>query len=43
MVAKARAGELHLKRTVWALRRAIEPERYASRGRESDRGDGRGA
>jgi replication initiation protein RepC len=27
MVAKAMAGELHLERTVWALRRAIEPER----------------
>jgi replication initiation protein RepC len=25
MVAKARAGELHLERTVWALRRASEP------------------
>jgi replication initiation protein RepC len=32
MVAKARAGELHLERTVWALRRAIEPGRHASRG-----------
>jgi replication initiation protein RepC len=27
MVAKARADELHLERTVWALRRAAEPER----------------
>jgi replication initiation protein RepC len=27
MVAKAKAGELHLERTVWALRRAAEPER----------------
>ena len=26
MVAKARAGELHLERTVWALRRADQPE-----------------
>jgi replication initiation protein RepC len=26
MVAKAKAGELHLERTVWALRRASEPE-----------------
>jgi replication initiation protein RepC len=26
MVAKAKAGELHLERTVWALRRAAEPE-----------------
>jgi replication initiation protein RepC len=25
MVAKARAGELHLERTVWALRRAADP------------------
>jgi replication initiation protein RepC len=25
MVAKARAGELHLERTVWALRRASQP------------------
>jgi replication initiation protein RepC len=43
MVAKARAGELHLERTVWALRRAIEPERHAGRGGGSDRRDGRGA
>jgi replication initiation protein RepC len=27
MVAKAKAGELRLERTVWALRRAAEPER----------------
>jgi replication initiation protein RepC len=34
MVAKARAGELHLERTVWALRRASEPDqRRAGRGR----------
>jgi replication initiation protein RepC len=26
MVAKAKAGELHLERTIWALRRASEPE-----------------
>ena len=26
MVAKAKAGELHLERTVWAMRRASEPE-----------------
>ena len=32
MVAKARAGELHLERTVWALRRASEPEQQAGRG-----------
>jgi replication initiation protein RepC len=31
MVAKARAGELHLERTVWALRRAAQPEQ-AGRG-----------
>jgi replication initiation protein RepC len=31
MVAKARAGELHLERTIWALRRAADPERYTSR------------
>jgi replication initiation protein RepC len=35
MVAKAKAGELHLERTVWALRRAAEPER-----REQGRGGG---
>jgi replication initiation protein RepC len=27
MIAKATAGELHLDRTVWALRRAAEPDR----------------
>jgi replication initiation protein RepC len=27
MVAKARAGDLHLERTIWALRRASQPER----------------
>ena len=32
MVAKAKAGQLHLDRTVWALRRALEPERH-ERGR----------
>ena len=42
MVAKARAGELHLERTVWALRRAAEPEHARGRGgalhrREDDR------
>jgi replication initiation protein RepC len=26
MVDKAKAGDLHLERTVWALRRAVEPE-----------------
>ena len=28
IVAKAKTGELHLERTVWALRRATQPERY---------------
>jgi replication initiation protein RepC len=32
MVAKAIAGELHLERTIWALRRAITPERQAGKG-----------
>jgi hypothetical protein len=32
MVAKAKAGELHLERTVWAMRRASEPEQQAGRG-----------
>jgi replication initiation protein RepC len=40
MVAKAIAGELHLERTVWALRRALEPERRADRPRTSDRREG---
>jgi replication initiation protein RepC len=35
MVVKARAGQLHLERTVWALRRAADPER-----REQGRGGG---
>jgi replication initiation protein RepC len=39
MVAKAKAGELHLERTVWALRRASEPERHAGRAGGSDRRD----
>ena len=40
MVAKAKAGELHLERTVWALRRASEPEqRRAGRAGGSDRRD----
>jgi len=34
MVAKARAGELHLERTVWAMRRASKPE--PGRGRAED-------
>ena len=33
MVAKHIAGELHLERTVWALRRATDPGRYAGGGR----------
>jgi replication initiation protein RepC len=35
MVQKAKAGELHLERTVWALRRAGQPEtrREAGQGR----------
>jgi replication initiation protein RepC len=36
MVTKAKAGELHLERTVWALRRASEPE-YHRAGRGGDR------
>jgi replication initiation protein RepC len=41
MVAKARAGELHLERTVWAMRRASGPEQHrAGRGRGPDRCDG---
>lgn len=35
MVAKAKAGELHLERTVWAMRRAMTPE-------ENRRGGGGG-
>jgi replication initiation protein RepC len=37
MVAKHLAGALHLERTVWALRRAMNPEHYAERGREARR------
>ena len=40
MVAKAKAGELHLERTVWALRRASEPERHPSRAGGPPRRDG---
>jgi replication initiation protein RepC len=36
MVAKAKTGELHLERTVWAMRRASEPEH-----RRTGRGGGR--
>ncbi|HJU16757.1 MAG TPA: plasmid replication protein RepC [Stellaceae bacterium] len=32
MVAKAKSGQLHLERTVWALRRAAEPERGRHKG-----------
>jgi replication initiation protein RepC len=37
MVAKARAGDLHLERTVWALRRASQPEHDQRTGRGGDR------
>jgi replication initiation protein RepC len=37
MVARHISGELHLERTVWALRRALDPERYASRERSRPR------
>jgi replication initiation protein RepC len=37
MVAKAKAGELHLERTVWALRRALEPEYHRGTGRGGHR------
>jgi replication initiation protein RepC len=37
MVAKHIAGELHLERTIWALRRVIDPERHAEKSRRSDR------
>lgn len=33
MVAKAKAGELHLERTVWAMRRAANPQMYRDGGR----------
>jgi replication initiation protein RepC len=39
MVAKHVAGELNLDRTLWALRRAIDPERYADRPRKAERRD----
>jgi replication initiation protein RepC len=39
MVAKHIAGELHLERTVWALRRALAPERHPGRGERSQRRD----
>jgi replication initiation protein RepC len=37
MVAKAKAGELHLERTVWAMRRASAPEHARGRGGTSHR------
>jgi replication initiation protein RepC len=37
MVAKARAGELHLERTVWAMRRTWAPEHQRGRGGASRR------
>lgn len=40
MVAKARAGELHLDRTVWAWRRASMPEHQRGRGGGRERRDG---
>jgi replication initiation protein RepC len=36
MVSKHNTGELHLERTVWALRRAIDPEGYADKRPRSD-------
>ena len=39
MVSKAKAGELHLERTVWALRRALEPEQYPRPGRGTSRSE----
>jgi replication initiation protein RepC len=33
MVEKAKAGELHLERTVWALRRGLEPEQHRRPGK----------
>jgi replication initiation protein RepC len=38
MVARAKTGELHLERTVWALRRASEPEYHPVTGRGGHRG-----
>jgi replication initiation protein RepC len=40
MVDKAKAGELHLERTVWALRRTADPERQTGRKGARDRRDG---
>jgi replication initiation protein RepC len=41
MVQKAKAGELHLERTVWAMRRAVQPNARAGREGRYDRGDRR--
>ena len=38
MMAKAKAGELHLERTVWAWRRALTPEHQRGRGGDQPRG-----
>jgi replication initiation protein RepC len=40
MVAKAKAGELNLDRTVWALRRASQPEHQRGRGGDRSGRDG---
>jgi replication initiation protein RepC len=40
MVAKAKAGELHLERTVWAMRHASEPEHRRGKGGERSARDG---
>jgi replication initiation protein RepC len=42
MVDKVKAGELYLERTVWALRRAVEPERHAGGDRVAVNGPRRG-
>jgi hypothetical protein len=39
MVEKARAGELHLERTLWALRNAAVPEDGRRAGRQPARGE----
>jgi replication initiation protein RepC len=38
MVAKAKAGDLHLNRTIWALRDAADPERRRKAGRGGEHG-----
>jgi replication initiation protein RepC len=42
MVAKHPIGELHLENTIWALRHAIEPERYVGKARRRDQHDQHG-